>query len=591
MQEASDPLINSALAMFVSHNKPSNNYNGNQGYTRGGRGRNSFLRGRGGGGRSSSNYTSNFNSPLPHSQQQSSFAPSIKSNKPTCQIYWKQSHYAIDCYHRMDFAYQGKNPTTKLAAMASASNIHHTQTAKTWLIDSGASDHITASSNNLNSQVPYQGQDQVSIGPIQNIGLKHTNDTSISPALSQMTPDTWINNLISLHTCSHNPQVHPNSSVEPSQRSTGPSPASSTLTPSSTLAYSTLPPIYTPADTILLPNSPHTLLPNSPNTSPIPLPITDTLPSPLPITSPPIDPISAPSPSPLLNPTHTAIHNITASPLPPGLTPHLLSPHLTASWPHAFNLTPSTSRPSPHFSASPPSLSLLNPFRCCPSLPRSHHRLKARTHTVGAPKLSISPSTSLRLSDLSTPPIQKLLYLCKSHVVDVDAGATLVEVGATLVEAVVSQPESACTQQAGSTLVKPSLTPTGEGLKERDNSISKVRDAVRKKLTFLKFCFSKLYGEQKASGKIANVRDVLTKLFDYYASVHSPNVEVESVSEKSTITTDVDMSETNPYAFMDSQYDLYLEAEQSMGCNNELDKYLAENCEGRKDMNFDVLLW
>jgi hypothetical protein len=56
----------------------------------------------------------------------------------------------------------------------------------------------------------------------------------------------------------------------------------------------------------------------------------------------------------------------------------------------------------------------------------------------------------------------RLLYLCKSHVVDVDAGATLVEVGATLVEAVVSQPESACTQQAGSTLVKPSLTPTGK---------------------------------------------------------------------------------------------------------------------------------
>ena len=100
-----------------------------------------------------------------------------------------------------------------------------------------------------------------------------------------------------------------------------------------------------------------------------------------------------------------------------------------------------------------------------------------------------------------------------------------------------------------------------------------------------------MYGEQKASGKIANVRDVLTKLFDYYASVHSPNVEIESVSEKSTMTTDVDMSETNPYAFMDSQYDLYLEAKQSIGCNNELDKYFAENCEGRKDVNFDVLFW
>uniref|UniRef100_A0A2N9HVI9 Integrase catalytic domain-containing protein n=1 Tax=Fagus sylvatica TaxID=28930 RepID=A0A2N9HVI9_FAGSY len=151
MQEASDPLTNSALAM------------------------NSFSRGRGGGGRSSSNYTPSFNPSLMHSQQQSPSAPPIKSDRPTCQICWKQGHYAIDCYHRMDFAYQGKNPTTKLAAMASASNIHHTQSAETWLTDSGASDHITASSTTLNSQSPYQGQDQVSVGngqhlPIQNIG-------------------------------------------------------------------------------------------------------------------------------------------------------------------------------------------------------------------------------------------------------------------------------------------------------------------------------------------------------------------------------------------------------------------------------------
>ena len=113
----------------------------------------------------------------------------------------------------------------------------------------------------------------------------------------------------------------------------------------------------------------------------------------------------------------------------------------------------------------------------------------------------------------------------------------------------------------------------------------------RKKLTFLKFCFSKMYGEAKASGKIANVRDVLTKLYKHYASIHSPNVDVESLSEKSTTTMDVYVSETNPYALIESQYDLYLEVEQSMECNNELEKYLAESCEGRKDVTFDVLLW
>ena len=64
-----------------------------------------------------------------------------------------------------------------------------------------------------------------------------------------------------------------------------------------------------------------------------------------------------------------------------------------------------------------------------------------------------------------------------------------------------------------------------------------------------------------ASARIANVRDVLSKLYEHYSCVHSPNVEVESSSEKSTTTTDVDVSETNPYEIVDSQLDLYLEAE------------------------------
>uniref|UniRef100_A0A2N9E3A6 Integrase catalytic domain-containing protein n=1 Tax=Fagus sylvatica TaxID=28930 RepID=A0A2N9E3A6_FAGSY len=156
-------------------------------------------------------------------------------------------------------------------------------------------------------------------------GLTHTSGTAISSALSQITPATWLHNLLSLHTCSHNPQVHPNSSFEPSLRSTGPSQASSAPTLTPTPACSTLSPIYTPADTIILPNSPQTSLPNSPqtslpnspNTSPIPMPIPAILSSPLPLTSPSVDPISAPSPSPLLPLTHTAIPNSTKPPLPP----------------------------------------------------------------------------------------------------------------------------------------------------------------------------------------------------------------------------------------------------------------------------------
>uniref|UniRef100_A0A2N9HH13 Integrase catalytic domain-containing protein n=1 Tax=Fagus sylvatica TaxID=28930 RepID=A0A2N9HH13_FAGSY len=181
MTEVSDPLTNSALAMFVSNNhKPNNGFNGGQGYNRG-RGRNSFNRGRG--GRSFTAYpTPQIQSSQPsnlNSQAQSSFGSQGKTERPTCQICWKIGHYAIDCYHRMDFAYQGKNPPTKLAAMANASNLQYTHNSETWLTDSGASDHITATASNLNTQAPYHGSEQVTVGNGQNLPIQSIGNTQL----------------------------------------------------------------------------------------------------------------------------------------------------------------------------------------------------------------------------------------------------------------------------------------------------------------------------------------------------------------------------------------------------------------------------
>ena len=40
-----------------------------------------------------------------------------------------------------------------------------------------------------------------------------------------------------------------------------------------------------------------------------------------------------------------------------------------------------------------------------------------------------------------------------------------------------------------------------------------------------------------------------------------------------------------------SRYERFLEAEQSVGCSNEVEKSLAENCDSRKYVNFEVLEW
>jgi hypothetical protein len=52
-------------------------------------------------------------------------ADAYNSSKPPrapCQICGKTSHQALDCFHRMDFSYQGRHPPSQLAAMAAQTN-------------------------------------------------------------------------------------------------------------------------------------------------------------------------------------------------------------------------------------------------------------------------------------------------------------------------------------------------------------------------------------------------------------------------------------------------------------------------------------
>lgn len=49
---------------------------------------------------------------------------SNQSTNTPCQICGKKNHQTFDCYHRMDYSYQGRHPPTQLATM-----VAHTNTA------------------------------------------------------------------------------------------------------------------------------------------------------------------------------------------------------------------------------------------------------------------------------------------------------------------------------------------------------------------------------------------------------------------------------------------------------------------------------
>ena len=81
----------------------------------------------GGGGYGNSGYNSNsgpqYNlGPQCNQSKSQGIQGQSQSNKPTCQIYGKNGHLPIDCYHRMDFAYQGKHALAKLASMVANSS-------------------------------------------------------------------------------------------------------------------------------------------------------------------------------------------------------------------------------------------------------------------------------------------------------------------------------------------------------------------------------------------------------------------------------------------------------------------------------------
>jgi hypothetical protein len=104
------------------------------------------------------------------------------SSRPTCQICYKPGHTAIDCYQRMNYAYQGRHPPAKLAAMATAALIIPNQT--TWISDTGATDHFTPDLNNIPDNKAYTDSQLVSVGNDHQLPISHIGNAQLRTSSS-----------------------------------------------------------------------------------------------------------------------------------------------------------------------------------------------------------------------------------------------------------------------------------------------------------------------------------------------------------------------------------------------------------------------
>jgi transposase InsO family protein len=170
---ASSPATNTPLPLFSPQ--------WNRG--RGGRSQNYRGRGRGNYGNSRGGFQQFPQNMQPNSQVFPQNSSTSQNSRPTCQICGKPGHVALDCFHRMNFAYQGRHPPAKLAAIASTNMSNAisapTSTQSCWISDTGATDHFTPDITHIPDCHAYTGNDCVTVGNGQSLPITHTGNSQL----------------------------------------------------------------------------------------------------------------------------------------------------------------------------------------------------------------------------------------------------------------------------------------------------------------------------------------------------------------------------------------------------------------------------
>uniref|UniRef100_A0A7N2KVB8 Retrotransposon Copia-like N-terminal domain-containing protein n=1 Tax=Quercus lobata TaxID=97700 RepID=A0A7N2KVB8_QUELO len=94
----------------------------------------------------------------------------------------QNGHTTLDCYDRMNFAYQGRHALAKLVSMATSSmaTVASSNQNSFWLTDTGAFDHVTPDLVQLSlHQQPTVGNESVTVGSWQELLVTHFGNGKI----------------------------------------------------------------------------------------------------------------------------------------------------------------------------------------------------------------------------------------------------------------------------------------------------------------------------------------------------------------------------------------------------------------------------
>ncbi|KAI0505062.1 hypothetical protein KFK09_016019 [Dendrobium nobile] len=118
-----------------------------------------------------------------------------QQQRPICQICNKPGHIAAQCWHRSNLSYTPGPPRAMLTHNPSVSS-------QDWILDTGATSHLTSEASNLQQPVPYQGTDAISIANGSTIPIQSSGD-GILP-LPNSNRKLHLRNLLYAPLLSHN---------------------------------------------------------------------------------------------------------------------------------------------------------------------------------------------------------------------------------------------------------------------------------------------------------------------------------------------------------------------------------------------------